>query len=313
MNDALDKVITPSRMQTLRARGVLILDVDDTLLARRNGSTADGEKFGDSPAALMLPQLLHVGVRVALMTGHGWEQLDERLIKTFLQQISKEPSLVLNDHFYAYANRGATRIIFDGSTWRLDEKYARGFVFSPDELKALTAILTELADILRAHTNEQRIESREDSILSLRTVGIQIPDWELVRHHLVALGRERLEKKGYASRFQITPAGKNSVEIASTDASKSFACADLFARIGGAEGCTSDQVRANSLYIGDEFEPEGNDKEVALAFRDLQCISVGAHANTGMPHNIIQADLHGSEWGPPSTAAIITSILKVLD
>lgn len=312
MNVSVDKIITEARIETLKAKGVLIFDVDDTLLARRDGSTAKGETFAESRAAMMLPDLIRAGIRVALITGHGWDQLHERMVAPLLHKISEEP-MELGERFFAYANRGATRINFDDDGWRLDADYARVFRFAPEELATLTAILTELTEMLGPYTHDVKIECREDSILSLRTVAKEIPKWESVRQQLVTFGQKRLEEKGLRSRFQIAAAGKNSVEIASDSASKTYACADLFARVGDIAGCTADEARTASLYIGDEFEPGGNDGEVAIAYPDLKSISVGQNARLEQHENIIHIHSDDGSWGPDVTREIIASILKVLD
>src|SRR5690606_25196426 len=97
------------RVIALRDRGVLIFDVDDTLLARRGGGSADGETFHESHAAQLIPGLLRKGFHIAIVTGHGWQQLERRLISPIFERASAGDLARL----WIYANRGATRLLND--------------------------------------------------------------------------------------------------------------------------------------------------------------------------------------------------------
>ena len=76
----LERLLPPERIELLRTCGVLVFDVDDTLLSRRTNAHESDQSFFDSPAAQMLPKLLSAGLRVCVITGHGWAQLERRLM-----------------------------------------------------------------------------------------------------------------------------------------------------------------------------------------------------------------------------------------
>ncbi|HEX9919137.1 MAG TPA: hypothetical protein VGA87_08220, partial [Pyrinomonadaceae bacterium] len=69
----LGELLDAARVERLRRSGALVLDVDDTLLARERaggiGGVGGEETFAESAAAALLPQLLRRGFRVGLITG----------------------------------------------------------------------------------------------------------------------------------------------------------------------------------------------------------------------------------------------------
>jgi hypothetical protein len=107
----LDTLLQASVVERVLRHGALLLDVDDTILVRERAGRGGPETFADSPSAALLPKLLTRGFRLCLITGHGWKQLESRLISPLTEHLRLSGTQEAIEKLHIYANRGATKIL----------------------------------------------------------------------------------------------------------------------------------------------------------------------------------------------------------
>ncbi|HEY1403255.1 MAG TPA: hypothetical protein VGB05_03945, partial [Pyrinomonadaceae bacterium] len=152
----LDKLIDASRVERLRLRGALVLDVDDTLLARERAGGGGEETFADSACAAELPELMRRGFRICLITGHGWRQLETRLVAPVVERLREAKHAACVERLRIYANRGATKIVWDGAHHAVDEAYGERHQLRAADRAALHRLLESLGAELEADVRRRR-------------------------------------------------------------------------------------------------------------------------------------------------------------
>lgn len=126
----LEELLTTEILKNLRENGAIVFDVDDTLLARRKNIGESDQHFSESPAAVSVPQLLNAGVRVCVITGHGWAQLEKRFVLPLIEDVAERFPANRNEilqRLLIYANRGATKISWENGVFREDKSYGKEF------------------------------------------------------------------------------------------------------------------------------------------------------------------------------------------
>lgn len=291
-------------VERLAARGALILDVDDTLLARRGGTADGGETFSDSEAAMLLPCLARSGVRVALVTGHGAEQLSSRLLRSLAAELVSVQHAPGFEIPVVYANRGATHLTLVDGKFVSSPSYGAQFQIRGIQRLVLETILREISAV---EHNDPVMELRDDVILSLRPISANL------RPGAIDRGKELLQQAGLEAVFEVEPAGKTTIEISRRGLTKSVGCSDVLASVSERIGLPQAEVETLSLMIGDEFGLGGNDRAIAVDFPNLSCVSV---ANTGvrtLPRNVVEFDELSGLSSTEATVAVLRQMLNVLD
>ena len=303
------ELIDRSLIDRLRQQGALVLDVDDTLLSR-DSIGAKQESFVERPAA-RLSELLRCGFTVCIMTGHGWRQLESRLMNPVIEQVKKDGNEDYIGRLYMYANRGATKIIWDGKRHKLDEVYGYQYQLCEDDVPTLRRLLESLAMDLcidvRARNKWYRenfgkfdfdaapasIEEREGAIMVLRPIPGPLHVTDLgsgldMRAELLARGREMLQQAKLGCRYELACSGRSSIEISRRGVSKELAVHDLLRGLAESTGKALHDIESSLIYLGDEFFPEGNDFVIALRFPAALCLSVINDGNGQLPPNVVQ-------------------------
>ncbi|HZG53298.1 MAG TPA: hypothetical protein VEZ40_14300, partial [Pyrinomonadaceae bacterium] len=145
----LGELLDAARVERLRRAGALALDVDDTLLARERAAFVAGvrggeETFAESASAALLPELLRRGFRVGLITGHGWRQLESRLVAPVVERLRETGDEWSIERLRVYANRGATKIVWDGTRHAVGEAYGARLRLRAADVAALRNLLETL-------------------------------------------------------------------------------------------------------------------------------------------------------------------------
>ena len=285
----------------LAKSGALILDVDDTLLARRGGSSESGETFADSEAARLLPDLAKCGIYVALVTGHGLGQLSQRLLDPLAIELTPVQSVSGFAGPVVYANRGAIRLEFVDGVFVRTAANGERFEIGEGNRRELAAIAKEIYPV---GDKEPVLELRDGVILSMR------PFSEEARRIAIGSGRQLLKEAGLDVSFEMIAAGKSTIEVSVCGLTKSVACTDLLASISRKRALPPEQVEAASLMIGDEFGEGGNDRVVADEFPLMTCISVTKAVSESPSKNVLEmSDLSGF----PSTKAAAVILRQILE
>lgn len=277
----LETIFAPERIDRLIKTGVLIFDVDDTLLARSSRPGEADSSFADSIAAQNLVGLLRLGLRIAFVTGHGWGQLKRRLIDPLIEAVSSFPLVNVTDLIHVYANRGATRIDINRSSCTEDKAYGDKFRIGHEDAEVIRGIFNELTQQLNADRQDKqnlpidylppKIVERDGVVIALRPI-----DGLSQRDVLVEHGGRLLAGRGLAGRYEISACGRSTIEVIRRGGDKSVAVADLFNRLASKTGAVLIDIQKSSIYIGDEFDANGNDRIVLDNFPDCTCFSVAA-------------------------------------
>ena len=308
----LDELLDAARVEQLRRAGALVLDVDDTLLARERARSPEGglesvrggeETFAESAAAALLPELLRRGFRVGLVTGHGWRQLESRLVAPIVERLremsggSSDAAATENvARLRVYANRGATKIVYDGTRHKVEEAYGGQHQLRAADIGQLRDLLETLGAEFGAEVRARRewyeaafprfdfatlparVDEREGAVLVLRPIPAQ-------RHAAAGVGsnpraevyeraRTLLRRAHLDGEYEIAESGRSSIEITRRGVLKEVAVRDLVAEISGATGATGAEVEESLVYVGDEFDAGGNDAVIPRAFPRALCLSV---------------------------------------
>lgn len=325
----MGSVLDASCVARVKNHGALLLDVDDTLLVRERAAGSRPEVFADSAPAALLPQLLDRGMRLCLITGHGWRQLESRLISPLREQLPTPGSI---ERLSIYANRGATKILWDGSRHVVDETYGTSYQLRARDLKALSHLLNSLAEDFRIDFESQpgwyrrtfnrfdfsslpgTVTEREGAVLVLRPVPTsKHADLETqldVRTRLYERGQELLQQAGLSDDYEIARSGRSSIEITRRGVSKEIAVRDLIAGISKASGESPSRVEEAMVYVGDEFFPGGNDYVIPALFPLTLCLSVaGETAAEKLTAGVISLKAATGLTGSSATEVVLRQFL----
>ncbi len=328
---------TPENIENLRRSGIIFFDVDDTLLARRTNRLEKDQIFADSEAAQLIPLLLQAKIRVCIITGHGWKQLQKRLVAPLVKEIfdcfyiSREQLL---RNFFIYANRGATKIVWENGDYLEHLEYRAKYAFTEPDLSALRKILRRLGksfedDFARRQSWHLKtfgnfpfdelppeIIERESVVLGLRPLPSEFFSSQAIaespRQILFSRGCEILKNANLDSKYELAQSGKSTLEIMRRQVSKKNAFQDLLNQISAECQTAPEQIEQSSVYIGDEFSADGNDYVIARDFPRCRCFSVAAEPEKNLPGNVFSVNKTLQIKGVPATSAIISAILKVL-
>jgi hypothetical protein len=322
------------RLESLASFGALVLDVDDTLLARGSGDRP-GETFEKSRAAAALPVLLAAGVRVVLITGHGWRQLERRLVTPLRAAVEREAAGLPEGslgRLAVYANRGATRVAWDGSAHRVDRAYAEAHGISAGHRPAIVGALSAAATVSAADREARPdwyrrafprfegwgmpvVDDREGGALVLRPIpsafhaaGPGLPD---PRAELAARVAADLRRAGLGDGYDVEAEGRSSICIYRRGATKAVALRDAIGALAAASGRSAAEVEAALIYVGDEFAPGGNDAVIPREFPACLCYSVGEVTPSGpAPPGVRHAAASFGGRGTAATRNLLDRILQ---
>ncbi|HEX8459763.1 MAG TPA: hypothetical protein VF656_20890 [Pyrinomonadaceae bacterium] len=296
----LSQWLDEARVERLRHEGALVLDVDDTLLARE-GASGREETFAESRTAALLPELLRRGFRVGLVTGHGWAQLHARLVAPVVEHLREmdgddDGVAACLARLRVYANRGATKIVWDGVRHHVEETYGARYQLRAADVPLLRRLLERLGAEFDADVRARRewyaasfprfdfaslparVREREGAVLVLRPIPARRHAAAGVasnpRAQVCARGIEMLGGAGLESEYELGESGRSSIEITRRGISKEAALRDLAAEISAATGARAADTEAALVYVGDEFYAGGNDWVVPRAFPRALCFSV---------------------------------------
>lgn len=329
----LDTLLDPSLVERVLRHGALLLDVDDTILLRERSGGGGPETFSESPSAALLPQLLMRGFRLCLITGHGWKQLESRLIDPLTKQrkICDRPEAI--ERLHIYANRGATKILWDGALHAVDDAYEARHKLRAGDIEALNGLLRSLAEQLTSEVEAQpdwyrstfphfdfkslppTVAEREGAVLVLRPIPTakhaesdESGGALDLRDQLYERGVELLEQAKLSDDYEIAQAGRSSIEITRRGVSKEAALRDLIAGISASSGDTESQVEESMVYVGDEFFPGGNDYMMPALFPSMLCLSVESEK---APEGVVSIRAATGRSGPPATEAVLRHFLNL--
>jgi hypothetical protein len=302
---------------------------------RRRHPSGPDQIYADSEAARLIPELLDVGLRVCLITGHGWTQLTERLLTPLVEDTLKRyptNSISMLSHLFVYANRGATRLSWRSGCYAVDHDYGLELSIDAHDRSVLLELLIGLRDRFMGEFTEQRVRycetypdfpfgelppqvfEREAVVMGLRPLPSDAfcakPQSASPRHRLALYGYEALEKAGLHAKYDLSECGRSTLEISKTSISKSVAFRDLMSRIAADLRCSVELVERAALYVGDEFAPGGNDSVIMTDFPGCQCFSVVPVSGHTLPDNLIQ--LSGYSNPARSAAQLSGYMVKVL-
>jgi hypothetical protein len=341
---ALSEVIDAARVARVRRAGALVLDVDDTLLARERMSGAGGagaetlaEAFAESASAALLPELLRRDFNLCLITGHGWGQLQSRLIAPLVERLRESGDDVAGacvERLRVYANRGATKIVWDGERHAFDEIYGARHQLRDEDRAALRALLetlgAEFEREVRARrewfeatfprfdfaTLPARVSEREGAVLVLRPIPARRHAADGVtdaRAEVYARGLELLRRANLSDDYELAESGRSSIEITRRGVSKETAMRDLISELeksatAAVAGGDAAGVEDALVYVGDEFFAGGNDFVIPRVFPRALCLSVAGEETAAGVVSLTQAT--GAE-GTAATAALLAHVLNL--
>ncbi len=332
-----ETILSPARLENLRKNGAICFDVDDTLLARRKNISESDQVFSESPAAAFVPLLLNAGVKVCIITGHGWTQLKERFVLPLTEEISKnfpEKREEILQRFFVYANRGATKMIWKNGDYAEDVNYGREFSFDETNLIQIREIFAELAKSFNEDFAKQKdfyrqsfpkfafdelppeILEREQVVLGLRPIPSEAhcekKVFESPRQRLFLIGCELLKKAKLEAKYELTQSGKSTLEITKKAVSKKVAFKDLLFQITKEKEISLETVENSSIYVGDEFASGGNDFIISQSFPHCLCLSVACAKRENSSEKVLFLHDCFQLEGIPATSFLIAYILKFL-
>jgi hydroxymethylpyrimidine pyrophosphatase-like HAD family hydrolase len=354
----LGTLLDAARVERLRRAGALVLDVDDTLLARERAAVGDSvrggggeETFNESAAAMLLPELLRRGFRVGLITGHGWRQLERRLVAPVVERLreAREAGASIA-RLSVYANRGATKIVWDGERHAVDAVYGERHQLRVEDAATLRGLLESLGAEFDAEVSARRewyaasfprfdfttlpprVDEREGAVLVLRPIparrhaaaGVSLNP----RAEVYARGLELLRRAHLGGVYELAESGRSSIEITRRGVSKETALRDLLAEAAkareaaGASGETARSEAASGeaeacvesalVYVGDEFEAGGNDAVIPRVFPRALCLSVAPERDRGEPVGTVVSLARAAELGGAEGTAATHALLTHL-
>jgi hydroxymethylpyrimidine pyrophosphatase-like HAD family hydrolase len=353
----LGKLLDAARVERLRRAGALVLDVDDTLLAREraavgdSGRTSGEETFEESAAAALLPELLQRGFRVGLITGHGWRQLERRLVAPVVERLRETCEAGVSiARLSVYANRGATKIVWDGERHAVDAVYGERHQLRAEDTAALRALLESLGAEFDAEVGARRewykasfprfdfatlpprVDEREGAVLVLRPIparrhaaaGASLNP----RAEVYARGLELLRRANLDAAYELAESGRSSIEITRRGVSKETALGDLLAeasKVSEAVGASGETARGETargeveacvesalVYVGDEFEAGGNDAVIPQVFPRALCLSVAPGRDRGELAGTVVSLAGAAELGGAEGTAATHALLTHL-
>ncbi|HLL70687.1 MAG TPA: hypothetical protein VK363_04590 [Pyrinomonadaceae bacterium] len=339
----LDELMDAARVERLRLRGALVLDVDDTLLARVRADGGAGEEtFAESAAAAALPELLRRGFNVCLITGHGWQQLETRLVAPVAEHLrgsgdaTAAASCIARLH--VYANRGATKIVRDGARHAVDEIYGARHQLRDEDVPALRTLLESLAVEFEADVRARvawyeasfprfdfgalpaRVSEREGAVLVLRPVPSRIhavrdavaaSSVRNPRAEVYARGLELLQSARLSERYELAESGRSSIEITRRGVSKEAAMRDAIAELSAASGASACEVEESIVYVGDEFFAGGNDFVIPQLFPRALCLSVAGGSAAGSEAGVVSLTRASGAAGTAATGNLLAHLLRL--
>jgi hydroxymethylpyrimidine pyrophosphatase-like HAD family hydrolase len=332
-----ETLLSPDRIKNLRENGAIFFDVDDTLLARRKNAGENDQNFSESSAAALVPLLLGAGVRVCVITGHGWAQLERRFVTPLREVVTKHfPANAdrILQRFFVYANRGATKVVLKKKTYAEDENYGNKYFLERADSRRLREIFRELADFFDADFAKRKdfylqnfpkfafdelppkIIEREKVVLCLRPIPSEThgeTDFsESPREKLFESGSELLKEAKLDDKYELTQSGKSTLEITKRTISKKVAFQDLLFQIAEEKEISPERVEESSIYVGDEFSSDGNDYVIAQNFPRALCLSVAPKKCENISANVLCLDEICGLEGVAGTAFLIAHMLKFL-
>lgn len=323
----VETVLSTARVSDLRDSGIIFFDVDDTLLSRSGGRNGTGESFPDSPAAMRLPLLLSRGFRVVIITGHETEQLFRRLIGPLVSATGHDLA-----NLRVYTNRGGTGFSWDGRSFIEDTVYSACFKLTPAELEQAVRIAANIAakvsSDIRQHSERiisdyprfpidelpVKVTVRDDTIVSAKP-------FPSLSHCLVKAGPairdaavsdivNLISRDPVLSKLDVQAAGRGTIEIARHSLSKTAAARHAFELISDALGIPVKVIEQASIFVGDEFGINGNDRPLSDKFSGAACISVAPPVGPQQtPINVINFSANNSNIY--STAKLIDRLLQL--
>lgn len=334
MRNSLDTLLPRERLKRIREMGLIVFDVDDTLLARRNKTRVLDQGYTESDAAKMLPHLLNSGYRICIITGHGWDQLRQRLIEPLFTDIRNrfpaDADKILT-RVFIYANRGATRVGIEDS-WKVDPFYGKEYSFAETEKALLREVFANISDsFYEDYVNRPEwyteafpefdfqelppvVIDRENVVLSLRPIPSEAhavsESTGSPRRTCADKASEGLHAAGLDNRYVVEPAGKSTLEITRKGVSKESAFRDALMRAAKEYDASASKAEKNSLFIGDEFWKGGNDRGIAENFPNCLCISVSNAEQDDLPANVALLEDFIQTEKIQAAFAIATHILK---
>lgn len=317
--------ITIERMSKLRRKGVIFFDVDDTLLARRSENAKRDQIYSESAAATLLPKLLHANIRLCIITGHGWNQLQSRLIEPLIADLHARfsfPQDVLESQLFVYANRGATRISFQSDKPVIDPDFCERYLIEPADSQKLYSLFERLLEVylsnypeLQNASDRPTIIERDRTVLSLRPIlkptNTNAHRNRASRADLQKVGTEWLFEQNLSQKYSLTQSGKSTLELSKLGISKNIAFEDVIGKLAQTD-IERKEIEAASIYVGDEFGIDGNDHVILKNHTRTLCFSVSHEENQGSYANVKNISRHYGKSGVAATAALIDDILKSL-
>jgi hypothetical protein len=301
----LGNFIDAQHVARVRRAGALVLDVDDTLLARERAGGAGEETFKESASAALLPELLRRGFNVCLITGHGWGQLQSRLILPLVERLREsggDAAAACIERLRVYANRGATKIRWDGERHETDAVYGKRHQLRDEDKAALRSLLETLGAEFESEVRTRRewfqttfprfdfamlparVSEREGAVLVLRPIPTRLHatqgDAPNPRAEIYERGLELLRRANLSDDYELAESGRSSIEITRRGVSKEAAMRDLIAELKKSAAVTAatredaEQVEDALVYVGDEFFAGGNDFVIPRVFPRALCLSV---------------------------------------
>lgn len=333
MNE-LSKLIDKPLIERVRSHGAIVLDVDDTLLTRKGARSEAQQTFLESPSAGLLPGLLRRGFTLCVITGHGWQQLHARLIAPIAKGLRESGDRADVDRLHVYANRGATKIVWDGTTHKVEEVYGARYQIRQEDLAVLRSLLEALAADFRIDVEARRewysksfprfdfanlpprVDEREGAVMVLRPIPARFhanaaPYFD-IRTELYKRGLDLLRRASLSDIYELIKSGRSSIEIIRRGVSKESAVHDLVSKLAELSGKRSERVEESLVYLGDEFFSDGNDFAIAMKFPTALCLSVGDEAaNQVVLANVVQLPRLTRATGTAATEALLSHFLNL--
>jgi hypothetical protein len=338
----LGKLLDAAHVARVRRAGAFVFDVDDTLLARERAGGAGAETFAESAPAALLPELLRRGFNLCLITGHGWQQLQSRLVAPVvarLRESGDDDAAACIVRLRVYANRGATKISWDGERHAVAEVYGARHQLRDGDRAALRELLETLGAEFDAEVKTRRewfqatfprfdfatlparVSEREGAVLVLRPVparlhaadGSSNPRAQLYERGLQLLQRARL-----SDDYELALSGRSSIEITRRGVSKEAAMRDLVAELATATGEDTAigegaaRVEESLVYVGDEFFAGGNDFVIPRVFPRALCLSVAAeHEGVETAAGVVPLVRATGAEGTAAAEALLAHVLNL--
>jgi hypothetical protein len=333
----LGELLDAARVERLRRAGVLVLDVDDTLLARERAG-GGAETFKESASAALLPELLRRGFRVALITGHGWRQLQSRLVAPVVARLREtcegdSAAAASVARLRVYANRGATKIVWDGERHAVEEIYGARHQLRAAEVVPLRGLLEALGAEFDADVRARpewygaafprfdfnalpaRVDEREGAVLVLRPIPARghaaagMPSNP--RAEVYGRGLDLLRRANLAGDYELAESGRSSIEITRRGVSKETAMRDLLTEVSGEGVAGAADAESALVYVGDEFDAGGNDAAIPPAFPRALCLSVAPERGGPETGGVVSLARASRAEGTAATHALLAHLLNL--